>query len=57
MSKKFTEYQQFNLSAVGKEVQAEWEKNDVFKKSIETREGCTPFVFFEGPPSANGMPG
>ena len=57
MSKKFTEYQQFNLSAVGKQVQAEWEKNDVFKKSIETREGCTPFVFFEGPPSANGMPG
>ena len=35
MSKKFTEYQKFNLSAVGKEVQAEWEKNDVFKKSIE----------------------
>ena len=57
MSKKFTEYQQFNLSAVGKEMQAEWEKNDVFKKSIETREGCTPFIFFEGPPSANGMPG
>ena len=57
MSKKFTEYQQFNLSAVGKEVQAEWEKNDVFKKSIETREGCKPFIFFEGPPSANGMPG
>ncbi len=57
MSKKFTEYQQFNLSAVGKEMQAEWEKNDVFKKSIETREGCKPFIFFEGPPSANGMPG
>ena len=57
MSKKFTEYQQFNLSAIGKEMQAEWEKNDVFKKSIETREGCKPFIFFEGPPSANGMPG
>ena len=57
MSKKFTEYQQFNLSAIGKEMQSEWEKNDVFKKSIETREGCKPFIFFEGPPSANGMPG
>ncbi|MBR2618467.1 MAG: isoleucine--tRNA ligase [Paludibacteraceae bacterium] len=57
MNKKFTEYGQLNLSATCKEIQAEWEKNDVFKQSIETREGCPTFVFYEGPPSANGMPG
>ena len=57
MNKKFTEYGGLNLSATCKEVQAEWDKNDVFKQSIETREGCPTFVFYEGPPSANGMPG
>ena len=57
MNKKFTEYGQLNLSAIGKDVQAEWDKNEVFKQSIETREGCPTFVFYEGPPSANGMPG
>ncbi len=57
MNKKFTEYGGLNLSATCKEVQAGWDKNDVFKQSIETREGCPTFVFYEGPPSANGMPG
>ncbi len=57
MSKKFTEYNHFNLSEINKEVLAKWDENDVFHKSIETREGCPSFVFYEGPPSANGMPG
>ena len=57
MNKKFTEYGGLNLSATCKEVQAAWDKNNVFKQSIETREGCPTFVFYEGPPSANGMPG
>ncbi|MBO4371045.1 MAG: isoleucine--tRNA ligase [Paludibacteraceae bacterium] len=57
MSKKFAEYNRFNLSEIGKQVQEEWEKNDIFHKSISTREGCPTFVFYEGPPSANGMPG
>ena len=57
MSKKFSEYSQFDLSAINKEVLKLWDENDVFHKSIETREGCPSFVFYEGPPSANGMPG
>ena len=57
MSKKFTEYTGFNLSDINKEVLKKWDENDVFHKSIETREGCPSFVFYEGPPSANGMPG
>ena len=57
MNKNFTEYGGLNLSATCKEVQAAWDKNNVFKQSIETREGCPTFVFYEGPPSANGMPG
>lgn len=57
MSKKFTEYNNFNLSDINKEVLKSWDENDVFHKSIETREGCPSFVFYEGPPSANGMPG
>ena len=57
MSKKFPEYSGFNLSDINKEVLKKWDENDVFHKSIETREGCPSFVFYEGPPSANGMPG
>lgn len=57
MSKKFAEYSDFNLSQINKEVLKEWDNNDVFHKSIETRQGCPSFVFYEGPPSANGMPG
>ncbi|MDR1698880.1 MAG: class I tRNA ligase family protein, partial [Prevotellaceae bacterium] len=55
--KKFPEYQNFNLSDINKSVLAEWEENDVFHQSIDTREGAPSFVFYEGPPSANGMPG
>ena len=57
MSKKFAEHSGLNLTAVNQEVLAEWEKYDVFHKSIDEREGCPQFVFFEGPPSANGHPG
>lgn len=55
--KKFNEYKQLNLPEVSREVLAGWEKEDLFHKSIETREGHPQFLFFEGPPSANGMPG
>lgn len=57
MSKKFTEYTQLNLSDVNKEVLKTWDENDVFSRSMTEREGCPSFVFYEGPPSANGMPG
>lgn len=54
---KFKEYKQLNLPELSREVLADWEKEDLFHKSIETREGHPQFLFFEGPPSANGMPG
>ena len=57
MDKKFTEYGQLNLSEVNKEVLGRWDDKDVFSKSMTEREGCPSFVFYEGPPSANGMPG
>ena len=57
MAKRFTEYSQFDLSQVNKEVLKKWDENHVFAKSMTEREGCPSFVFFEGPPSANGMPG
>ncbi len=57
MAKKFAEYSNFNLSDINKEVLGEWDEKDLFHKSIAEREGCPSFVFFEGPPSANGMPG
>ena len=57
MSKKFAEYQKFNLSDINKQVCQDWENGNLFKKSIETREGHPSFIFYEGPPSANGMPG
>nr|WP_321378052.1 isoleucine--tRNA ligase [uncultured Bacteroides sp.] len=57
MSKRFTEYSQFDLSQVNKDVLKKWDENGVFAKSMTEREGCPSFVFFEGPPSANGMPG
>ncbi|HBK31461.1 MAG TPA: isoleucine--tRNA ligase, partial [Porphyromonadaceae bacterium] len=57
MSSKFPEYDHLDLSEVNKEVLKEWEEKDVFKKSLETRQGHPRFVFYEGPPSANGMPG
>ena len=57
MSSKFTEYSQLNLSEVNKEVLKKWDENDVFSKSMTEREGYPSYVFYEGPPSANGMPG
>ena len=57
MSKKFTERNKLNLSDVNKEVLQQWDAEDVFHKSITEREGCPSFIFFEGPPSANGHPG
>jgi isoleucyl-tRNA synthetase len=57
MAKKFAEHQGLNLTEVNKEVLKDWDNNDVFHKSIEEREGCPSFIFYEGPPSANGLPG
>ena len=53
----FNEYKGLDLVTVGKEVLDRWKKNDTFRKSLEVREGAPEFIFFEGPPSANGMPG
>ncbi len=57
MSKKFKEYNQLNLSQINKEVLRDWDKQDLFAQSLSAREGAPSFVFFEGPPSANGKPG
>ena len=57
MDKKFPVYNQLNLPQINKEVLKEWDENDVFTKSMTEREGAPSFVFYEGPPSANGMPG
>ena len=57
MSKKFAEYSKLDLSNVNKEVLKKWQDGDIFHKSLEIREGHPSFVFYEGPPSANGMPG
>lgn len=57
MTKKFAEYSKFDLSDVNKEILKKWQDGDVFHKSMEIREGHPSFVFYEGPPSANGMPG
>ena len=57
MTKNFAERTRLNLSEVNKEVLAQWDKEDLFHRSITEREGCPSFVFFEGPPSANGHPG
>ena len=57
MSTKFTEYKGLNLPNVADEILKFWEENNIFDKSITTRDDNKPFVFFEGPPSANGMPG
>ena len=57
MSTKFPEYKGLNLSKVADEIGDYWQENNIFEKSVTTREGKPPFVFFEGPPSANGLPG
>lgn len=57
MTNKYTEYTQLNLPQLEKEILANWQARQAFEQSVSHREGATPFVFFEGPPSANGMPG
>ena len=57
MDKKFAEYTQLDLSQINKEMLQEWDNNDLFHKSMSIRDGHPSFVFYEGPPSANGMPG
>jgi isoleucyl-tRNA synthetase len=54
---KYPEYKGLNLPEIGKEIKDYWEKNAIFEKSLSAREGATEYVFFEGPPSANGIPG
>jgi isoleucyl-tRNA synthetase len=54
---KYKEYQQLNLPGIGQEILERWKKDQTFEKSVDLREGSTPFVFYEGPPSANGLPG
>ena len=57
MPARYKEYQQLNLPAIGQEILSRWQQEQAFEKSVELREGAQPFVFYEGPPSANGMPG
>ncbi|MEO6901647.1 MAG: isoleucine--tRNA ligase [Bacteroidia bacterium] len=57
MSKKYTEYKGLNLSQTAKDIQQTWNKDNTFEQSIALREGKPAFVFYEGPPSANGLPG
>ena len=57
MSSKYQEYEQLNLTETAKSVGAFWDEQEVFKKSISNREGHPQFTFYEGPPSANGLPG
>ncbi len=55
--KKYPEFSSLNLPAIAEKVLADWDNKKVFEKSVTSREGAEPFVFYEGPPSANGMPG
>jgi len=57
MKKKYREYKQLNLTGTGKEIGKHWEEKDIFQKSLDIRQGHKPYVFYEGPPSANGQPG
>ena len=57
MEKKFNEYAGFSLSSINNEILEKWDRENVFAQSIATRDGAPSFVFYEGPPSANGMPG
>ncbi|MFA5194225.1 MAG: class I tRNA ligase family protein, partial [Bacteroidales bacterium] len=57
MQNKYKEYKQLSLTQIASDIDLYWEKNDIFHKSVENRRGKTPFVFYEGPPSANGQPG
>ena len=55
--KKFAEHSQFNLSEINKEVLKQWDEQQIFQRSMSEREGAPAYIFYEGPPSANGMPG
>ena len=55
--KKYPTYSQLNLSQISKDILNYWKEKDTFNKSVSMREGATPWVFYEGPPSANGLPG
>jgi len=57
MKQKYNEYKQLNLTQISHEIAAYWQQHDVFRKSVTSRKGNTPYVFYEGPPSANGQPG
>ncbi|MGZ5247209.1 MAG: class I tRNA ligase family protein, partial [Flavitalea sp.] len=57
MSNRYKEFGQLNLPAFEKEIFQKWQSEQAFEKSVSIREGAEPFVFYEGPPSANGMPG
>jgi len=57
MSAKFPEYKGLDLPNVANDILQYWQENNIFEKSVSTREGATPYVFYEGPPSANGLPG
>ncbi|MDD3739014.1 MAG: isoleucine--tRNA ligase [Lentimicrobiaceae bacterium] len=57
MQEKYSEYKQLDLSEIGKSILRYWEDNNIFEESLKNRRGCEPYIFYEGPPSANGMPG
>ncbi|MDD5694451.1 MAG: class I tRNA ligase family protein, partial [Bacteroidales bacterium] len=57
MKEKYREYKQLNLSEIGKEIQEYWQEQGIFHKSMDQRKDHEPFIFYEGPPSANGIPG
>ena len=57
MAKKFVEYKHLNLTEINNQVLEQWKKGDIFRRSVEEREGCPEYIFYEGPPSANGHPG
>ncbi|HNW91019.1 MAG TPA: isoleucine--tRNA ligase [Bacteroidales bacterium] len=57
MKQKYTEYKHLSLTAIAFEINEYWQQNNIFQQSIDKRKGCPPYVFYEGPPSANGQPG
>ena len=57
MEKKYKEHKGLNLPAIADEMLSFWDKENIFEKSVTNRNGAAPFVFYEGPPSANGLPG
>ena len=57
MSARYKEFSGLNLPSIEQEILVQWQETQAFEKSVSLRDGATPFVFYEGPPSANGMPG